>query len=237
MIRRAVVPAMLWMAITAVALGIAGPASAQTPPNERDLKIYAGLHAAAAKGDVAEIERLVADGERVNIQDSSSRTPLHVATYRKHHAAARALIRLGANPNALDADRYDALTIAAVQNDTELLAIALEGGANPRNVTTPYDGTALSAAAHRGHVEVVRTLIAHGAPLDHANMRGWTALHEAVVLGNGGPNHVAIVEALVKAGADADIKDRQGNTALTYARQRRYDAMIKILEPARGRRS
>jgi ankyrin repeat protein len=237
MIRRAVVPAMLWMAITAVALGVASPASAQTPPNERDLKIYAGLHAAAAKGDLAEIERLVADGERVNIQDSSSRTPLHVAAYRKHHAVVRALLRLGANPNALDADRYDILTIAAVQNDSELLAIALEGGANPRNVTTPYDGTALSAAAHRGHVEVVRTLIARGAPLDHANMRGWTALHEAVVLGNGGTNHVAIVEALVKAGADADIKDRQGNTALTYARQRRYDAMIKILEPARGRRS
>jgi ankyrin repeat protein len=68
-------------------------------------------------------------------------------------------------------------------------------------------------------------------------MRGWTALHEAVVLGNGGPNHVATVELLVKAGADADLKDRQGLTALMYARQRRYDAIIKILEPARGRRS
>jgi ankyrin repeat protein len=237
MIRRTVVPAILWMAITAATLGAASLASAQRPPNERDLKVYAGLHAAAAVGDVAAIERLVAEGERVNIQDSSSRTPLHVAAYRKHHAAARALLRLGANPNALDADRFDILTIAAVQDDVELLAIALDGGANVRNVTTPYDGTALSAAAHRGHVEVVRTLIARGAPLDHANMRGWTALHEAVVLGNGGPNHIAVVEALVKAGADADIKDRQGNTALTYARQRRYDAMIKILEPARGRRS
>ena len=51
------------------------------------------------------------------------------------------------------------------------------------------------------------------------------------------PNHVATVEALVKAGADPDIKDRQGATALTYARQRGYHDMIKILEPARGRRS
>ena len=75
-------------------------------------------------------------------------------------------------------------------------------------------------------------LIAHKAPLDHVNGRGWTALHEAVVLGNGGPNHVATVEALVKAGADTDIKDRQGATALTYARQRGYHDMIKILAPA-----
>ena len=144
---------------------------------------------------------------------------------------------LGANPNALDAQRYDVLTIAAVHNDIEMLNIALEGGANPRNVTTFSDGTALSAAAHLGHVEVVRILIAHKAPLDHVNGRGWTALHVAVVLGNGGPNHVATVEALVKAGADSDIKDRQGATPLTYARQRGYQDMIKILEPARGRRS
>jgi ankyrin repeat protein len=226
-----------WMAVVTIAVAFAGGLAAQTPPNERDLKIYAGLHAAAANGDVAEIERLIAAGERPDIQDSNSRTPLHVAVYRKHHAAARALLRLGANPNALDAQRYDIVTIAAVGNDIEMLKLALAGGASARNVTTFTDGTALSAAAHRGHVEAVRILIAHKAPLDHVNGRGWTALHEAVVLGNGGPNHVATVDALVKAGANVDIKDRQGATPLTYARQRRYYEIVKILEPARGRKS
>lgn len=237
MIRRNVAPLLLWMALVAAALASAGNLAAQTPPNERDLKIYAGLHAAAANGDGAEIERLIAAGERPNLQDSNSRTPLHVAVYRKHHAAARALLRLGANANALDAQRYDVVTIAAVGNDIEMLKIALDGGASARNITTFADSTALSAAAHLGHVEAVRILITHKAPLDHVNGRGWTALHEAVVLGNGGPNHVATVEALVKAGANPDIKDRQGATALTYARQRRYHEMIKILEPARGRKS
>ena len=236
MIRRYFAPLIMRTAMLGVALGLAVSVSAQTPPSERDLRIYAGLHAAAAKGDVAEIERLVADGERVNIQDANSRTPLHVAVYRKHHEAARALLRLGANPNAFDAQRYDIVTIAAVQNDIEMLNIALQNGASARNVTTPADSTALITAAHLGHVEVVRILIAHKAPLDHVNARGWTALHEAVALGNGGPNHVATVEALVKAGADTDVKDRQGATALSYARQRRYNEMIKILAPATGRR-
>jgi uncharacterized protein len=237
MIRRTIVVSIAVLVAIATMLALVGGPAAQTPPNERDLRIYAGLHAAAARGDVAEIERLVAAGERINIQDSNSRTPLHVAVYRKHHAAARALLRLGANANALDAQRYDILTIAAVHNDIEMLNIALEGGANPRNATTYTDGTALSAAAHLGHVEVVRILIAHKAPLDHVNGRGWTALHEAVVLGNGGADHVATVDALVKAGADPDIKDRRGATPLSYARQRGYQEMIKILEPARGRRS
>ena len=104
----------------------------------------------------------------------------------RKHDAARALLRLGANPNALDAERYDIVTIAAVNNDLEMLKIALEGGGNARAITSPYDGTALIAAAHRGHVEVVRALIAAKAPLNHVNNLGWTALLEAVVLGNGG---------------------------------------------------
>ena len=131
--------------------------------------------------------------------------------------------------------RYDILTIAAVNNDIELLKIALDGGANPRAVTGTYDGTALITAAHLGHVEIVRALIDAKAPLDHVNTLGWTALLEAVVLGNGSKEHIAIVEALVKAGADVDIKDRHGTTALAHARARRYSQMARILEPAGGR--
>ena len=85
------------------------------------LRIYAGLHDAAARGDVAEIEKLIAEGEKPNIQDANSRTPLHVAAFLAKHDAARALLRLGADPNARDAQRYDIITIAAVNNDLAML--------------------------------------------------------------------------------------------------------------------
>ena len=45
------------------------PARAQVPPSPAELRVYAGLHAAAARGDVAEIERLIAAGERPDIPD------------------------------------------------------------------------------------------------------------------------------------------------------------------------
>jgi ankyrin repeat protein len=225
------------LAAALVLLAAPSPLPAQTAPTERELQIYAGLHAAAANGDVAEIEKLIADGEKPNLQDANSRTPLHVAVFRRQQAAAQALLRLGANPNAKDAQQYDIVTIAAVQNDLDMLKLALAGGGSARNVTSQYNGTALIAAAHLGHVEIVRTLIAARAPLDHVNNLGWTALIEAVVLGNGGKNHVDTVEALVKAGADVDIKDRQGTTALGHARQRGYSEMVKLLEPASGRRT
>ena len=220
-------------ALGAIALlGSAVVLLAQNPPTERDLRVYAGLHDAAARGDAAEIEKLIAEGEKPDIQDSNSRTPLHVAAFLRKHAAASALLRLGANPNALDAQRYDIITIAAVQNDLDMLKIALEGGGNPRAVTSPYNGTALIAAAHVGHVEIVRALIAAKAPLNHVNNLGWTALLEAVVLGNGGANHTATVEALVKAGADVNIPDRHGTTALGHARTRGYSQIARILERA-----
>jgi uncharacterized protein len=235
MTRHLVPLVVLSLGLATACAGTGSVAFAQTPPSERELRIYAGLHDAAARGDVAEIEQLIAEGEKPNVQDANSRTPLHVAAFRRQHAAARALIRLGADPNALDAQRYDVLTIAAVNNDLEMLKIALAGGGNARAVTSPYDGTALIAAAHRGHVEIVRALIAAKAPLNHVNNLGWTALLEAVVLGNGGANHTATVEALVKGGADIFLPDRHGTTALAHARTRGYSQIARILENAGGR--
>jgi ankyrin repeat protein len=210
-------------------------APAQQAPSPAELKVYAGLHAAAARGDVAEIERLIAAGEKPNIQDAKSRTPLHVAAFGGHYGAVRTLIRLGADPNALEAQRYDIVTIAAVQNDLDVLMAALENGADPRAITSPYKGTALIAAAHLGHAETVHTLIIAGAPLDHVNNLGWTALMESVVLGNGGKDHTATLEALIKAGADVNIADRQGITPLGHARARGYSDMVRILETAGAR--
>ena len=83
----------------------------------------------------------------------------------------------------------------------------------------------------------MKALIEAKAPLDHVNSMGWTALIMCVVLGNGSKEHVATVEALVKAGADVDIKDRGGNTALAHARARNYTEMVKIMEPAVGRKT
>jgi ankyrin repeat protein len=232
---RAAIAALRMPAAAALIAAAVGLAPAQTPPSERDLRVYAGLHDAAARGAVDEIERLIAGGEKPALQDSNSRTPLHVAVFLRRHAAARALIRLGADPNALDAQRYDAITIAAVNDDLQMLRILLEGGGNPRSVTSPYDGTALIAAAHLGHVEIVRALIAAGAPLNHVNNLGWTALLEAVVLGNGGASHTAVVDALVQAGADFTVPDRHGTTALGHARTRGYSQIARILERAGAR--
>ena len=134
----------------------------------------------------------------------------------------------GADMNALEGAAYDVITIAAVADDVALLGLALSLGASPANITSPYDGTALIAAAHLGHVDIVRTLIGAGAPLDHINNLGWTALIEAVVLGDGGARHVETARALIEAGADTTLGDRQGVTALAHAKQRGYANIVAL---------
>jgi ankyrin repeat protein len=155
-----------------------------------------------------------------------------VAAHFRQRETAQTLLKGGANPNALDAQAYDIVTIAAVNDDMPMLKLAVAGGCDPRNITSPFHGTALIAAAHLGHEEIVRTLIAAGAPLDHVNNLGWTALIESIVLGNGGKRHTDTLEALVKAGANLDLADRQGVTPLGLAKARGYSAMVRILETA-----
>jgi uncharacterized protein len=217
---------------TLIAIALATPylALAQTPPSRSELTAYRGVHAAAAKGDAAGIDKLASDKAAVHARDAQQRTPLHVATFGRQREAIRALVRAGADLNALEGDKYDAVTIASVANDEDTLRLLLQLGASAKQTTSRYEGTALIAAAHLGHHGVVRQLIAAGAPLDHVNNLHWTAVIESIVLGDGGQRHQATLKALIDAKANLQLPDRQGNTPLALAKQRGFTEMVKMLE-------
>jgi ankyrin repeat protein len=222
----------LFPAMALAAALLCSPAGAQVAPSPAEVAAYTGLHAAAARGDAAEVARLAAAGADANARDGHGRTPLMVAAHGRHIGAAKTLIEAKADLNLLDAQAYDVITIAAVNDDVEMVKLAIASGGNARAVTSPYRGTALIAAAHLGHAEVVAALIAGKAPLDHVNNLGWTALIEAILLGDGGPRHVATLQALVKAGADVNLADGQGVRPLSLAKRRGYARMVEILEGA-----
>lgn len=231
-------PLQLAMAALMALAGLlahSGTASTQTPPNKTEIRSYKSLLSAAIRRDVAETRRLLAAGADPNMADDNGRTPLIVAAHWGQIELARALVAGGANPNAKDRQRYDIVTIAAVNNDVRFLKAALEVGADARAITSPYNGTALIAAAHLGHHRVVAELIMAGAPLDHVNNLGMTALIEAIVLGDGGANHQVTVKLLLNAGANPNLPDRTGTTPLALARSRGYTAMADMIAQAGGR--
>lgn len=216
-----------------VLAGAAAFGMAQTPPGASDKAAYVGLLAAADRGDVDAVKRLVASGAAIEQRDNHGRTALLIAAHGSHDEVVRALAAAGADLNAKDSRQYDIVTITSVSNDVELLSLAMSLGASARQITSPYDGTALIAAAHLGHAEVVRRLIVAGAPLDHVNNLGWTAVIEAVILGDGAKAHQDTLKALLDAGANHTIPDRNGTTAIALARTRGYAAMVGMLAAAK----
>lgn len=220
--------------LLAMAVGIA-PAMAQVAPSASEAQAYDGVHRAAWTGDLPKLKALIQRGADLQARDGRGRTALHVATHALQRDAIRVLAQAGAKLDTLEDDRYDAVTIASVADDPATLAVLLSLGASAKQTTSRYDGTALIAAAHLGHDEVVRQLIAAGAPLDHVNNLHWTALIESIVLGDGGPRHQRTLALLVDAGANLQLSDRQGNTPLQLASQRGYGAMVAKLKAAGAR--
>ena len=208
---------------------------AQVPPTAAEYAQYTGIFAAAARGDSTKIAKLVAAGEYAGMRDAHGRTALHVATYRKRHDAMRLLAAATGDPNVLDADGYDIVTMAAVTNDVSTLRVALAIGCSPRNVTGPDSSNALIAAAQRGNEASVRALIRAGAPLDYVDKLGYTALTGAIAKGDGGARYTATLKALIAAGANVNIADRTGATPLALTRTRGYREMSAILESAGAR--
>jgi ankyrin repeat protein len=144
----------------------------------------------------------------------------------------RVLAAATGEPNVLDGDGYDIVTIAAVANDVDTLRVALAIGCSPVNIVGPDSTTALIAAAQRGNETLVRELIRAGAQVDYVNKRGNTALTAAIAMGDGSRRYVATVKTLVAARANVNLADRSGATPLGLAKARGYQEMIAVLGSA-----
>jgi hypothetical protein len=212
----------LWLALS-VLLVPSGRAAAQD-----------SLVAAAERGEILVVRRLLAQGTSVNVRDGRGRTALLAATQRNQFEIARLLINEGADVNARDFAQDTPFLVAGAEGRTEILRLILRAEPDLKSVNR-FGGTALIPACHYGHVEAVKLLLSTAIDKDHVNNLGWTALMEAVVLGDGGPKHTEIVRLLVAAGAKADIPDRDGVTALAHARRRGYSDIVRTLEAAAAR--
>ena len=150
---------------------------------------YESLHEAAKAGDVAEINRMVADGADFNELDDDGVTPLRYAAYEGHAAAVDALIGAGVDTDEL----MGPLIIAAEQGHVAVIDTLINAGAGVNG------GEPLHSAASYGHVAAINALIKAGADVNWRDGLGWTPLHYAAFYG-----HIEAINALVKAGADVN---------------------------------
>ncbi len=191
------------------------------------------LLAAARAGDPERVRTAIEGGARVDVRDEELRTPLLLAVHGDHVEVARLLVAAGADPDAQDRREESPWLATGVTGSVPMLHALLPAGPDLK-LRNRFGGIALIPASERGHVAYVRELLrVTDIDVDHVNRLGWTALLEAVILGDGGRAHRQIVELLLAAGATPGLPDGDGVTALEHAERRGFAEIVALLRDTR----
>ena len=183
-------------------------------------------------------ELLKKDAKLANARDQDY-TPLHWAAQEGHAPIVKLLLENKADVHA-KGFRQETPLVKAIRHPA-VVKLLLDAGADaniPVNVMgAPPDYTLLDMAAHGGHVESAKLLLAHGVDTKLRTDSGFTALHSAAFAG-----HEQMVRLLLKEGLDANARTTTGWTPMSSAASKirsesddtradnaRYTRVIKVL--------
>lgn len=177
------------------------------------------LHLAIQNVDVETVLFLIGVSVNVNsrIQDSSHRTPLHLAVSAGSEITVRHLLLAGSRVNDVDKHRQTGLHIAAANNRASIVSVLLENGVDP-DAMDEKGNNALHVAVQCGHVEAVRVLLTESSINAEAyNGRGQNPLH--ILAQYAKDNAVAVFELFRQSMPDYPINalDSDENIALFLA--------------------
>ncbi|KAL1456130.1 hypothetical protein WDU94_000880 [Cyamophila willieti] len=232
--------------------------------------VHYQMIAAICRGDLTKVEEynsverghrelskfLLEKGSVVNIEHSSTPTPLHHAVKNGDIEMVQLLIDRGADINAADNQGSTPLHHAAHCKNLTLCKLLLQHGATV-DALNHANKEPLTIATERNSTEIVDFLISQGASRISHNSPQESLLHVAVnyckeemvnLILKQGPNvnakdskgrtplyigvergKVAIIEILFKQGADVNIPDLNGKMPLHVAAEKGNEKMIECL--------
>ncbi|KAK3893840.1 hypothetical protein Pcinc_002375 [Petrolisthes cinctipes] len=178
---------------------------------------------AAARGDHHLVPVLVASGAQMDDLGDGSRTPLHEAAAAGHWKVVVALLKEGANIEAVSTkdEERRALHLASCNENVEVVRHLLEArpDLNAQDIT---GFSPLHLASWKGNAEIVRLLLHAGSQIDLRAMCNLQPIHRAALWGK-----VEALHALLDGGADIEAKANSDLQPLHYAGLRGH---INVLE-------
>lgn len=203
----------------------------------RDMGGLSPLDVAAANGRRAIVGALIKDGVDVTAADQNGWTALHYSAKNGHAEVSEAIMFAGEDPCVRTINQVSPLDVAVGHGHTRTVTRMIERGADVKDtdamgftslhLTDQKDmvdllvgaGADVNARNDEGNtplmyqsvdVELVTTLMGHGALPNFQNEGGKTVLH-MVMRDNRGQTMVAVVDLLLRAGADETLLDNDGN--------------------------
>lgn len=181
------------------------------------------LELAAERGDLAEVERLIAAGADIEGAGGTFNPLTQAASYEEHADIVRALLAAGADPEGRG--KRDGMCWASPlgratsHGNVETARLLLEAGAS---INTECNNPAPGYLAP----PVTDLLVEYGLDLQAVNEQGRNALH--VVLQPPLMPRAEGVEYLIQAGVPLNAPDIDGKTPLAYWQEPRHHEIFEL---------
>jgi len=186
--------------------------------------LYQQLKSAIETGDEIAFSLLIKEIPCLDslIQDNrteNSYTLLGYACKYKRCNMAEGIINLQADIEIGETDEffvYDALSVAVESQDTCLVKLLLNKGANPNRWYNEDGFTALSLSCRLNNYTISKLLVENGAKVNGEGDTGTDYIHYPLLHAVEN-NNLELIKLLIDNGAKIDIRDKQDETPFTIA--------------------
>ncbi|MGB4191229.1 MAG: ankyrin repeat domain-containing protein [Rickettsiales bacterium] len=168
---------------------------------------------------------LIKNKADVNYANKEGISPLIQATISRYEHVQK-LIDNAANVDATNPYTNKSILMYAInEGDQGLIRILIQNKVQLNEMVA--DSFALMEAVILKKLSIVKLLVASGASIDQVNSRGQSALIKAVL----DPSKISnkIIKALMDNGANPNIADKNGDTAISIAKDLNRDDRLKLM--------
>ena len=137
------------------------------------------IHDAAKKGDLKQVEQLIAQGADVNVRGTNGETPLTIAALGGRQTVVALLLEAGADLQIRNKGGLTPLHAAAYGGHRDVVELLLAKGVDVNDANNRFGVSPLHLAAEENRKDVVELLLVSGANVKAKEINGYTPLSRA----------------------------------------------------------
>ena len=194
--------------------------------------MYKDIFDAVKHNDIDRLKIILkkTDSKKIHeVVNENMQTPLLIATLNNNISMVSLLLEAGFDPNQKDITELSPFIGAASNGFTNVFEYMCLYKPDP-NQYNRFGGTALIPSSEKGFLSTMQKALDYNVPVNYQNRLAWSALLEAVILGDGGYLFQDIIRELLEHQADVNLKDFENKSSLDYAKLKGQNVVLKMME-------